>query len=444
MADYTSLADGLAADIAAGRLKPGDRLPPQRRFADEHAIAFSTAGRVYAALRRRGLVVGEVGRGTFVAGMPVLDTPRAEPHDGPIDLEFNYPTIPEVAGHLARAMVGLQRADAMAGAIAPLGTRQIETARGVLARVLATPHWDPDPDALLFTGSGRQSIAAALSTLVPVGGRVAVEALSYPMVRSIAARIGVSIVPVPMDADGLVPQALERAHRKGAISAVYVQPVMHNPLGLSMGKDRRAELVRTAARLGIVIVEDRVYGFLSDTPPLSALAPDHCVIVDSFSKRVSPGLSVGLLHVPARIRERASATVRGGAWSVPPMALNLALRLAQDDAVREIVARKRQEARRRQSLMARLLAPHATRADPGSYHLWLELPPGWRADAFAAAAARAGVAVTPASAFTMAPGHAPAAVRLALGLPPPDALRVAGRRLQWILGRAPDDLERTE
>lgn len=444
MTDYTLLADAIAADIGAGRLKTGDRLPPQRRFADDHGIAFSTAGRVYAALRRRGLVVGEVGRGTFVAGLPVLDTPRTEPHDGPIDLEFNYPTIPEVAGHLARAMAGLQRADAMAGAIAPLTSRQVEAARGVLAGVLSTPHWEPDPDALLFTGSGRQSIAAALSTLVPVGGRVAVEALSYPMVRSIAARIGVSIVPVPLDANGLVPQALERAHRKAAISAVYVQPVMHNPLGMSMGKDRREELVRTAARLGIGVVEDRVYGFLSDTPPLSALAPDHCVIIDSFSKRVSPGLSVGLLHVPARLRERTSATVRGGAWTAPPLALNLALRLAQDDAIREIVARKRQEARRRQSLMARMLAPHTIQADRGSYHLWLELPRGWRAEAFAAAAARAGVAVTPASAFAMAPGHAPAAVRLALGLPPHGALREAARRLQAVLAGTPDDLDITE
>ncbi len=89
-------------------------------------------------------------------------------------------------------------------------------------------------------------------------------------------------------------------------------------------------------------------------------------------------------------------------------------------------------------------APHTIQADRGSYHLWLELPRGWRAEAFAAASARAGVAVTPASAFAMAPGHAPAAVRLALGLPPHGALREAARRLKAVLAGAPDDLDITE
>lgn len=443
-ADYTALADVIAADIAAGRLKPGDRLAPQRTFADEHAIAASTSGRVYAELRRRGLVVGEVGRGTFVAGVPAIETPRSEPHEGPIDLEFNFPTIPEVAGFISRAMAGLQRADVMVNAAAPVSTSQIELARSTFATALAAPHWRPNPEALIFTGSGRQSIAAALSALVPVGGRVAVEALSYPMVRSIAARLGVSVVPVPMDDHGLMPEALARAHRKSAISAVYVQPVMHNPLGISMSPQRQADLVRTAGKLGMVIVEDLVYGFLADTPPMAALAPEHCINVDSLSKRVAPGVSVGLLHVPAKLRDRVWSTVRAGAWTVPPMALCVAIRLMQDDVIREVVALKRKEARRRQAIMAELLAPNVIKADRASFHLWLELPNGWRSEAFAAVAARAGVAVTPAGAFAMAPGHAPPAVRLALGLPPHDALRTAAARLAGILRRSPDDRDVTE
>ena len=68
--EYLKLADTIAADIADGTLKPGDRLPPQRNFAYERKIAVSTASRVYAELLRRGLVVGEVGRGTFISAMP--------------------------------------------------------------------------------------------------------------------------------------------------------------------------------------------------------------------------------------------------------------------------------------------------------------------------------------------------------------------------------------
>ncbi len=68
--EYVKLADSIAADISNGALKPGDRLPPQRHFAYERGIAVSTASRVYTELLRRGLVVGEVGRGTYVSGEP--------------------------------------------------------------------------------------------------------------------------------------------------------------------------------------------------------------------------------------------------------------------------------------------------------------------------------------------------------------------------------------
>ncbi|MGY3367539.1 DNA-binding transcriptional regulator YhcF (GntR family) [Bradyrhizobium sp. GM2.4] len=66
--EYVKLADAIALDISNGMLRPGDRLPPQRNFAYDRGIAVSTASRVYTELLRRGLVVGEVGRGTFISG----------------------------------------------------------------------------------------------------------------------------------------------------------------------------------------------------------------------------------------------------------------------------------------------------------------------------------------------------------------------------------------
>src|SRR5690242_6151173 len=242
--DYMALADAIAAGISAGQLKPGDWLPPQRIFAYEKKIAVSTAGRVYAELLRRGLVVGEVGRGTFVAGAASSSTPRGVPHENYIDLEFNFPTVPLQAGLIARAITGLQRADVIGAATGPITNKQIESARGVFAKFLTSRLWRPEAEALVFTGSGRQSIAAAFSALVPVGGRIAVEAISYSLVKNIAQRIGAHLVPIPLDEFGLVPDELLRSHRKGALSAIYVQPVMHNPLGVSMNSERRAEIVR--------------------------------------------------------------------------------------------------------------------------------------------------------------------------------------------------------
>src|SRR6478752_3641905 len=96
--EYLKLADTVASEIANGALKPGDRLPPQRSFAYQRKIAVSTASRVYTELLRRGLVVGEVGRGTFVSGEARRGiTLTTEPRSGRIDLEFNYPVLPTQA-----------------------------------------------------------------------------------------------------------------------------------------------------------------------------------------------------------------------------------------------------------------------------------------------------------------------------------------------------------
>lgn len=95
--DYRRIADRLADDIAAGRLRPGERLPPQRAFARRRGIAGSTAGRVYAELVRRGLVVGEVGRGTFVRAAPCprdAPSPSRPPTPRPRSSIWSSTTLP--------------------------------------------------------------------------------------------------------------------------------------------------------------------------------------------------------------------------------------------------------------------------------------------------------------------------------------------------------------
>ncbi|WP_139031351.1 GntR family transcriptional regulator, partial [Bradyrhizobium sp. ORS 375] len=164
-ASYTTLVDDIAEDIAQGRLKAGDRLPPQRQFAYERGIAASTAARVYAELLRRGLVVGEVGRGTFVAGepVPVPASLRLEPFDGRIDLEFNFPTLPDQAALIAKSLAVWQRPEKLAPVLAPITQRRLVEAGRTAAAFFAGERWRPRAENFVFAGSGRQSLAAAIS-----------------------------------------------------------------------------------------------------------------------------------------------------------------------------------------------------------------------------------------------------------------------------------------
>jgi DNA-binding transcriptional MocR family regulator len=443
-ASYTALVDVIASDISAGRMKAGERLPPQRQFAFEKGIAASTAARVYAELLRRGLVVGEVGRGTYVAGQTPLPPLRVEPFDGRIDLEFNFPTMPDQAALIAKSLSHWQQPDALGAALAPVTQRRLAEAGRVSADYFASDRWRPSPSNFLFAGSGRQSIATAVSALVPVGGRLAVEALTYPMIKGIAARLGVTLVPIAMDEHGMRPDALAKAHKSSAVSAVYLQPVMQNPLGTTMTEARREEMLRLVTKLDLIIIEDLIYGFLDDVPPLAAQAPERTIVVDSLSKRIAPGIAVGFLHAPPQLRDRLAVTLRTGTWSVTSLALAAGTRLLADGTAAEITRRKRVEGLARQAMVTECLAGQRIQTDPRSYHVWLELPEGWRAEALTAAAGRAGIAITPASAFAIAPGHSPNAVRLALGLPARDDLRRALTRLAALLAAQPEEADVTE
>ncbi len=431
--DYHLIADRLAADIAAGRLNPGDRLPPQRAFARRHGIAGSTAARVYGELIRRGLAVGEVGRGTFVrAAPPPAEPALTEPGGARVDLELNFCVLPDQSDLLAPGLDRLVR-HGLGEALTPIGVRGTPEARAAVARTMTRGGWTPDEHRILFTGNGKQAIAAVVSTLVPVGGRLGVEAITYPAVKAIASRLGVTLVPLPVDDAGVLPQAIRAAD----VRAVYLQPTLHNPLGTTMPEARRAELADTVRELDLQVVEDAIYAFLG--PDLPPLAPERTTVVDSLSKRLAPGLTVGIAVPPAHLVDRVAATARSGGWAAGRFALAAVTGWLTDGTVQSIVDRKRALALARQQLARERLPGFDLRADPGSYHCWWRLPDRWRAETFVAAAARRGIAVTPAAAFAVVPGHAPNAVRLALASTPTATLTAALDVLAALAEGSPED-----
>lgn len=435
----------IAAEIADGTLKPGDRLPPQRSFAYERKIAVSTASRVYSELLRRGLVVGEVGRGTFISGEARRGVAApGEPRGIRIDLEFNYPMLPDQTALIAKSLDGLEKPAALDAALRQATSVGTPAVRSVTAAYLSQGAWSPAPDQLVFTGNGRQSIAAALAAVVPTGGRCGVEALTYPFIKGIAARLGITLVPLALDEGGVRPDSVEKAHREAHLSAIYVQPAIQNPLGITMSPARRSDLLRVVETLNLPIIEDNVYGFLDDEPPLAALAPDTCIAVDSLSKKVAPGLTLGFIVPPMRLRECVMASVRSGGWTASGFAFAAAQRLMSDGTAAELARLKRLDARARQKLAAERLSGFEIRTTENCYHLWLTLPAHWRSQSFVTAAARRDIALTPSTTFAVTPGHAPNAVRLALAAPPMEQLDSGLHTLAAMLNAREDDFDSTE
>ncbi|MEE4544955.1 PLP-dependent aminotransferase family protein [Streptomyces sp. V4-01] len=444
MRDFRRVADAVAAQIAAGRLRAGERLPTQRAFARRHGIADSTASRVYAELARRGLVVGEVGRGTFVrATAPPAGPALAEPTAAArVDLELNYPVVAGQSAMLGASLARLARPDVLEAALRPAGAAGTAAARRATASLLARQGWTPDPDTVLFAGNGRQAIAAALAALVPTGGRLGVEAFTYPVVKALAGRLGITLVPLACDAHGLSAQALLAAHREAPLAAVYLQPTLHNPLTTTMPDARRAELAAALRETDGVAVEDAIWSFLREDdapPPLAGYAPERVILADSLSKRLAPGLTLGFALAPPPLAGRLATALRSGAWTATGYALEAATGWLTDGTATAVAAAKRADAEDRQGIAAAALAGYALRTDPRSYFCWWDLPEPWRADTFTAAAARNGIAVTPAASFAVGPHRAPNAVRIGLASPPPAVLEQTLGVLAAIARGTPED-----
>lgn len=435
MTDFRTLADqlarSLAEDLAAGRRRPGDRLPTSRDYAHRHGIAPSTASRVYADLVRRGVAVGEVGRGTFLRAtdpLPGLPAREASP-DAVIDLEVNFCVLPDQAALLAPALARLAAPETLQALLSRASVAGDAPARAAAARLLARGDWQPAPDSLLFAGRGQQALAACFTALIAPGERLGMEAMTYSLAKGMAQRLGLQPVPLAMDADGLRPDALAAAHAATPLRLLYLQPDLHNPLGVSMPPARRRELAELCRTLDLPVVEDNVYGFLAEgaAAPLAAHAPERVVLVDSLSKRVAPGLTLGFLVAPPALRHRLATALRLGGWNAQGFNLAAGTAWIEDGSVAALVCHKRQDAARRNALAREILGQGGLvlQGDPRAYHLWLELPAPWRAETFVAAAARRRIAVSPGAEFAAGVSHAPDAVRLALAAPEEGALRGA-------------------
>lgn len=436
-ANYTELADSVVADIRAGKLRPGDRLPPQRDFAYSRGIAVSTAQRVYAELSRRGVVSGEVGRGTFVRlAVPAARLVVGEPTSLTIDLDLNFPTVPEQEALLSGSLAELMRRgeDWRAAFLPPRaqGTRALRSTTA--AFVSPGGRWPHITESLLFAGNGKQAIAAALTATVKRGEVLGVESLTYPFIKTMAQQLGIRLFPLSLDDEGVVPEALIEAHRHAGLSAVYLQPNFHNPLGASMSSVRSSQIVEILATERIVAIEDAVYAFLDPHPArLYGFGSEQVIRIDSLSKRLAPGLTLGIIAAPRDLRENVSRALHAGAWVAPSLAQTVCGRWMADGTAAKIIDAKRLDAVARQKLARQWLGRFGLIGNPHAYHCWLPLPGSWRADAFVTVAARHNIAVTPGSAFAVIPGHVPNAVRLALSAPPMPTLSEALEKLASIL-----------
>lgn len=414
---YIAIADAIAADIAEGRLPEGTRLPPQRALAGALGIDFTTVSRAYNEARHRGLVEGRVGQGTYVKARRMKGLQPAA--DGLVDMSMNLPPLFDDAALTMRLWSDIASLQGEHGLDLLM---RYQAAGGALHNraVGATwlrPRLGNIPAERVLTCAGAQSaLVATISSLAKPGDTIAAEAIAYPGLRALAAHLGIKVVGIPIDENGMIPEELETICESSKLTALYCNPTLHNPTTATLPAARRKAIVAIARNHGVAIIEDDAYGAIpvAGPPPLALLAPDIVYHIAGLAKCLSPALRIAYLVVPDRQSGiRLEGAIRATSGMAPPFNGAVATRWIEDGTAAEVLAAIRREVTIRQEMVSRLLPRDIVQTDPEGFHLWLHLPLPWTRGDFANRLRASGISVVTSDAFAI--GLAPEAVRLGLG-----------------------------
>ena len=415
---YLALVDALAADISAGKLRSGDRLPTHRELASAVGASIGTITRAYAEAERRGLTRSQVGNGTFVRDLtdrdsysPMLDRDR-------IDLgPTAAPILPGDLGHRAlAASLSTLSSRADLGALSgyqPHGGSAAQRAAG--ARWLGTTGVVASPDEITVCSGAQHATVLLLSALATTTGAL-VEELTYPGALSAAQWLRLPTHPVAVDEDGLLPEALALACRASGAKVLYCTPTNHNPTTSVMPLSRRQAIAEICREHGVTIIENGALAPLvaEAPPPLAALAPDRTYHIGSLSKATVPALRVGFIRSPVEARRTLEVAAGATVWSSSPLLTEIATQWIEDGTAEAIRNARRIEAAARQAITASVLKNRPYLSHPTAYFIWLTIPDHRRAMEIVEQAYARSVLLGPAHLFAARAGSAPNALRVSL------------------------------
>src|SRR5216684_5938038 len=399
----------LEMDIEAGRLAPGEQLPTHRELADYLKVAVGTVTRAYALAQAQGLATSTTGRGTFVASTPATQ-------GGIIDLSRNLVQREQRDGNV-RTMLGMY---GDAGKAALLLDEEQDPA-GVLEHRAAAAVWMLLPsfataaEDMVVCSGVQHAMHTVLATIAKPGDVVVTEAVTYAGIKAIAALSGLQLRGLPMDSEGIEPQAFKHACRRGA-KILFTTPTLQNLTTVTMSAARRQEIARIAETYDVAILEDDVLGFLApEAPlPLAAYAPANTYYLLGTSKSIAPGLRVAYAICPRGMQRQVANTIRTTIWETSPLMSALLAKWIQDGTADRTIAFKRAGVSSRHALAKRILSQTTPPAHT-TPHWWIALPEAWRAEDLTDECRRRGVGISAAAAFAINRDDVPAAVRVCLG-----------------------------
>ncbi len=452
--------------ISTGAVSRGDKLPPTRELAGQLGVNRTTVSAAYALLEDNGQVDGQVGRGSFIAGdgnRPLFADKDWESILPPVEAEWNVTRQPvELSfassrpAHDELSLTAFRRLtrevveSAEAGDILQLGSsRGYAPFRRFLLEEARQAGIARKGDDLIVTNGCQQALDLIARVFSSQGSSFALEDPVYHGLLRVFSRTGADLVGVPVDENGLDPDALEQALARHRPQLLVVTPSFQNPTGTTLSLDRRLRIISLAERFGCVLVENDIYSELRYSgkaiPSMKELdTSGNTIQLRSFSKIAFPGLRVGWVIAPRPVIARLAAAKEISDLHSDQLSQAVLLRFVESGGLRRHLEQACfAGAERLQAALdacARCL-PRGTRhtRPQGGMNLWLELPPPLTADAVLEQAEERGVTFLPGKHFSSRRSHL-RALRICFGGLKPDQItrgvEIIGETAKELLGVA--------
>jgi DNA-binding transcriptional MocR family regulator len=445
---YEKIAAALERDIRSGVLGNGTRLPTLKELAVLLQVTPGTVNRAYELAQRRGLVQGEVGRGTYVraqdglaesaGAVAAVPSPLpAEPHSEWVDLSIVKPNLHLQEPYVRAALQELSQSPILSEMLdyTPDGGHPLHRQAG--ASWMQGAGLAARPEQVLLTAGAQHGLWVAVNALTRAGDLVLSESLCYPGVASVVHSLGRRLQGVAMDQEGMDPASLRALCQRERPAMVICIATCQNPTTRVMSAERRSQIAAIAREFDFILVDDDLYGFLAPTPmrPLASYAPERTLYLTSLSKSVFSTVRLGYLHCPPEWLAGLAASVRTSVWMVSPLAAQLATNLINSGKANELCNAQRAEAQVRQGMARELLGQFDYSGLPTAFHIWLKLPPDWSGgDQFAAIARGHQLLVAGGDAFSMnRDGEGRQHVRIALMASSREQMRFVLTKLAGLL-----------
>ncbi|MGB8214061.1 MAG: PLP-dependent aminotransferase family protein [Anaerolineales bacterium] len=478
---YRQIKTYLRQGILSGNLVPDTRLPASRQLARDLGVNRITVENAYSELEADGLVFSRVGSGTYVLPPnPLPPVPqsgveiswplwqqnaqarntasqsgtaeamlKAAGHPNPISFASGISDTRQFpAEEFRKTIQAVMRRDGIAAM--DYGERNgYAPLRESIAHILASQGLQTRPGNILITAGSQQAIALVSQVILRPEDVILVESPTYSIAIELFRSLGFQIVGIPMDAQGMQVEKLEKILQQHHPKLIYSIPNFHNPTGTCLNSARRRQLLILAERYNVPILEDDFVGDLRyegyTQPSLKALDPGGQVIhISTFSKLLMPGLRVGFLVADGPIYDSLLNFKRLSDLATSSLIQRALESYMTVGRYQAYLRRSCQNFRKRRDTMLAAIVrylPEGVSFDPpqGGLFVWLRLPQALSAEELLPMACEEGVAFAPGNIFFPEGSGGQDWMRLNFVAQPveeiEEGIRRLGRAIQRLQGR---------